>query len=135
MLLEEPAHRFRRIDGLQELDVTDACRQNRVPETELCGLSPTVHLQPEEGREPLDRGIEVVDDDRQRLISRPPKDQGKRPAAWALGGQPQDPGTGPTPLISRALPRATLTRMAAAPGPGSWSRSARPVTPSSPWSR
>ena len=65
VLGEEAADRFVQVRRLQELDVADARREDRILESELLGLGAVMNLQPEEAREPLDRGVQVPHDDRQ----------------------------------------------------------------------
>src|SRR5439155_1622270 len=65
VLLEEAPDRLGRVRRLQELDVADPRRQDRVLESEFLGLAAAMDRQPEDLREPLDRGVEVPHDDRQ----------------------------------------------------------------------
>src|SRR5947208_1083449 len=65
VLLEEAPDRLGRVRRLQELDVPDPGRQNRVLESELLGLAPVMHVEAEDFREPLDRDVEVPHDHRQ----------------------------------------------------------------------
>ena len=62
---EEPAHGLRGVRRLEQLDVADAGRQDRVLEAELLGLRAAVDRQAEDARVPLDGRVEVPDDDRQ----------------------------------------------------------------------
>ena len=55
MLFEETPDRLGRVRRLQELDVPDPGRQNRVLESKLLGLAPVMHVEAEDSREPLDR--------------------------------------------------------------------------------
>jgi hypothetical protein len=54
-----------RIGRLEQLDVADARRQDRVQEAELLRLSALVHLEAEEARVPLDRLVHVLHHHRQ----------------------------------------------------------------------
>src|SRR6266850_8354213 len=65
VLGQEAADRLVGIGRLQELDVADARREDRVLESELPGLGAMMDLQPEETREPLDRGVQVAHHDGQ----------------------------------------------------------------------
>src|SRR5262249_46173566 len=65
VLGQEAADRLVRIGRLQELDVADARRQDRVLEAELLRLAAVVHLQAEESREPLDRSLDITHRDGQ----------------------------------------------------------------------
>src|SRR2546426_516512 len=65
VLGEEAADRLVRLGRLQELDVADPRRQDRVLEPELLGLRAVMHREPEEALEPLDRGVQIAHDDRQ----------------------------------------------------------------------
>src|SRR5256712_7967578 len=65
VLGEEPADRFVRVGRLQQLDVADPRREDRVLEPELLRLRAMVNLEPEEAAEPLDRGVQVSHHDRQ----------------------------------------------------------------------
>src|SRR2546428_6454965 len=65
VLGEETADRFVRVGRLQQLDVADPRREDRVLEPELLRLRAMVNLEPEEAAEPLDRGVQVSHHDRQ----------------------------------------------------------------------
>jgi hypothetical protein len=65
VLGQEAADRLVRIGRLQELDVTDTRRQDRVLESELLGLRAMMDLQAEEPGEALDRGLDVAHEDGQ----------------------------------------------------------------------
>src|SRR5438128_4397676 len=65
VLGEEAADRFVRIGRLQELDVADTRRQDRVLESELLGVRSVMYFQTEEPGEALDRGVEIAHHDRQ----------------------------------------------------------------------
>src|SRR5262245_18384607 len=65
VLVEEASARLRGIARLQQLDVPDPRRQDRVLEPELLRLAPMVDLQPEQLREPLRRLVQIPDHDRQ----------------------------------------------------------------------
>src|SRR5256886_15828257 len=57
VLLEEAPDRLGRVRRLQELDVADPRRQDRVLESEFLRLPAGVARQPEELPEPPDRGV------------------------------------------------------------------------------
>src|SRR3989441_11995070 len=65
VLGEEAADRLVRIGRLQELDVADPRRQDRVLESELLGLRSVMYFQSEEAGEALDRGVEIAHHDGQ----------------------------------------------------------------------
>src|SRR5437879_7937891 len=65
VLGQEAASRLVGIGRLQQLDVADPRRQDRVLEAELLGLRTMVHLEAEEAGEPFDRRVQVSHDDGQ----------------------------------------------------------------------
>src|SRR5262245_2747438 len=60
VLGQEAADRLVRIGRLQELDVADARRQDRILEAELLRLAAVMHRQAAESRVPLDRRLDVT---------------------------------------------------------------------------
>jgi hypothetical protein len=64
-LLEEAPHGLRGIGRLQQLDVSDSDRQDRVLEPELLRLGSPIDFQPEQPGEALDRRLEVTHHDGQ----------------------------------------------------------------------
>src|SRR5262249_58657061 len=111
VLGQEAADRLVRIGRLQELDVADARRQDRILEAELLRLAAVMHRQAEEAREALDRGLDVTHHDGQlddvTQHGRPPGSSARldcSPRAW----RPRAPG--PTLRLARrprdGLPRA-----------------------------
>src|SRR5204862_6819453 len=61
---EEPAHGLRGVRRLEQLDVADSGRQDRVLEAELLGLRAAVDRQAEDARVALDGRAAVPDDHR-----------------------------------------------------------------------
>src|SRR5262249_9055905 len=89
VLGQEAADRLVQIGRLQELDVADARRQDRILEAELLRLAAVMHRQAEEAREALDRGLDVTHHDGQlddvTQHGRPPGSSARldcSPRAW-----------------------------------------------------